>query len=120
MAFQYLFAGVAVSRLEAALAWYERLLGRPPDVVPHDREAMWEVAGTGWIYVVADAERAGKALVTMLVEDLEHELAMIAARGILAGPVETAPGRYRKAIIEDPEGNRIQLGEALSGGTEQA
>jgi predicted enzyme related to lactoylglutathione lyase len=113
---RYLFCGVAVADLGSALAWYERLLGRPPDVVPNDQEAMWQVTDTGWIYVVSDADRAGKALVTVMVDDLGEELGSIEERGISSGPVETAPGLYRKAIIEDPEGNVIQLGQDLSAG----
>jgi len=84
--------------------------------VPNDQEAMWQVTDTGWIYVVSDADRAGKALVTVMVDDLGEELGSIEERGISSGPVETAPGLYRKAIIEDPEGNVIQLGQDLSAG----
>jgi predicted enzyme related to lactoylglutathione lyase len=50
--------------------------------------------------------------VTLLVDDLDRQLAEIAGRGISVGPIETAPGRYRKVVITDPDGNRIQLGEA--------
>jgi catechol 2,3-dioxygenase-like lactoylglutathione lyase family enzyme len=118
MAPQILFAGVAVARLDAALEWYERLLGRPPDMRPHEREAVWQVTETGWIYVVADEARAGKGLVTVMVDDLEADLAAIAQRGIVTGPVETAPGLYKKTVVEDPEGNLIQLGQALGRGDE--
>lgn len=111
---KYLCAGVPVADLEQAQAWYERLLGRPPDVVPNDLEVMWQVTETGLIYVVADPDRAGKALVTVLVEDLDAELDAVRERGITVGPVETAPGLHRKAIFEDPEGNLISLAQALS------
>ena len=36
-----------------------------------DNEAMWQVADRGWIYVVGDTNRAGNALLTLLVDDLE-------------------------------------------------
>ncbi|MDQ6775875.1 MAG: VOC family protein [Actinomycetota bacterium] len=114
MAPQYLLAGLAVARLDPALAWYERFFGRPPDVVPNETEAMWEVTDTGWVYVVADEARAGRGLMTVMVEDLDEQLAALEERGIAAGPVETAPGLFRKTIIEDPEGNVIQLGQSLS------
>jgi hypothetical protein len=34
MAVTHLFAGVAVAGYDPAIAWYQRLLGRPQDVVP--------------------------------------------------------------------------------------
>ena len=105
-----LFAGMPVTDLPAALAWYERLLGGAPAFYPNDDEAVWRVAG-GWVYVVRDAARAGNALVTLLVDDLDAEVAALAARGIRPGPIETIPGAVRTAKIEDPDGNRIQLGQ---------
>ena len=61
------FAGVAVADFPAPRAWYERLLGRPPDMVPHETEVVWKLTEGGWIYVVGDPERAGGSLVTLLV-----------------------------------------------------
>jgi catechol 2,3-dioxygenase-like lactoylglutathione lyase family enzyme len=106
-----LFAGVPVRDRDAAFAWYERLLDAGPDFRPHDDEAVWRVAG-GWIYVVLDPERAGRALVTLLVDDLDARLAALAGRGIAPGPVETlAGGATRRAVVVDPDGNRIAFGE---------
>lgn len=36
---------------------------------------MWQVAGTGSIYLVADVDRAGRSPLTLIVDDLERELA---------------------------------------------
>ena len=110
-----LFAGVPVANFNSASAWYERFFGRPPDVIPSPgREVMWQVAGAGWIYVVVDPERAGNALVTVSVPDVEERLAELAARGIGAGPIEEqAPGAF-KAELEDPDGNRIGLAQVPS------
>jgi catechol 2,3-dioxygenase-like lactoylglutathione lyase family enzyme len=33
----HMFAGIPVSDLDVAFAWYEDLLGRPPDRHPHER-----------------------------------------------------------------------------------
>ncbi len=60
MAITQAFAGVAVADYGSALAWYERLLGRAADFHPHETEAVWQLTETGWIYVVGDANRAGK------------------------------------------------------------
>ena len=111
-----LFAGIPVANFTAASAWYERFLGRPPDVIPSPgREVMWQVAEAGWIYVVVDPERAGHALVTVSVPDVEQRVAELAARGIAAGPIEEqAPGAW-KAEVEDPDGNRVGLAQLPSG-----
>ncbi|MDX6630918.1 MAG: hypothetical protein QOH00_3164, partial [Gaiellales bacterium] len=116
MAVTEFFAGVAVADFGAALAWYERLFGKPPDFFPHESEAVWRVIDHAWVYVVADAERAGRGLITILVEDLEQQVAELAERGIETDPIETIPGAVRKAELTDPEGNRITFGQPLAQG----
>jgi hypothetical protein len=114
----WFFAGVAVADYPLARAWYERLMGGPPDFTPHDHEAVWQIVENGWIYVVADAERAGKALLTLMVDDLDRHVTELTERGIAVGAIETQPGRYRKAEVIDPEGNKICIGQALSPGND--
>jgi hypothetical protein len=111
MAFTDLFAGIAVTQIGPARAWYERLFSRPADMLPNDNEAAWQLAGHGWIYLVADATRAGHGLVTVLVDDLDGMLAGLAERALEAEPVETLGNGVRKASITDPDGNRISFGE---------
>jgi predicted enzyme related to lactoylglutathione lyase len=41
---EVVFADIPVSDLQAALPWYERLLGRPADIVVKDDEVMWRLA----------------------------------------------------------------------------
>ena len=114
MAVTEFFAGVAVADFGVALAWYERLFGKPPDFFPHESEAVWRITEHAWVYVVADAERAGKALITILVEDLDDKAAELAARGVPVGPIDVMPGAARKLEITDPEGNRITFGQPLA------
>ena len=106
----HVFAGVPVTDLQVGLAWWERLLGRPPDMRPNDDEACWQLTESGWIYVVRDADRAGKGLLTVLVDDLDADLAGIAARGIAVGEVTEIPG-VRRTELTDPDGNRVQFGQ---------
>jgi catechol 2,3-dioxygenase-like lactoylglutathione lyase family enzyme len=113
LSIEHVFAGVAVTRLDPSIAWYERFLGKPPDMRPNDHEATWQLAGAAWVYVVADKSRAGNALLTLLVDDLDEELASLARRGVPAGDVETAPGLFRRTTITDPDGNRIRMGQTL-------
>jgi hypothetical protein len=111
MAVTEFFAGIAVADFASVLAWYERLMGKPPDFFPHEREAVWRVTEHAWIYVVADAERAGKALLTIPVDDLDDQLAQLAARGLPAGPIDVIAGSVRTVVLPDPEGNRITFGQ---------
>ena len=111
MSIEYVFAGLAVTGVDAAIDWYERLLGKPPDMRPNDREATWRLTETASVYIVADEDRAGQSAVTMFVDDLDAELEGIARRGISVGEVETTPGLPRRVKISDPAGNAIQLAE---------
>jgi hypothetical protein len=51
MEIAHLFAGVAVTDFAAAFGWYERLFGRPPDMLPQEGEAVWRLSSGGSIYV---------------------------------------------------------------------
>src|SRR5690242_18767904 len=104
MSIEYVFAGLAVTRLDPALDWYERLFGKPPDMRPNEREATWQVAQTASVYIVADEDRAGRGAVTMFVDDLDIELDGMTRRGIEVGDIESAPGLFRRVQINDPDG----------------
>lgn len=111
MAATHLFAGVAVSDHTLALDWYGRFFGRPPDLTPNEREAAWELAPGAWLYFLDDPARAGGSFATLLVDDLDGFLAALGSRGIASEePHEVIPGT-RAALVSDPDGNTIQLGE---------
>ena len=90
------------------------LLWTVPDVIVAENESMWQVAETGWIYVVGDTNRAGKALLTLLVDDLEEHIAELGERALATSAIDTVPGLYRKAVMTDPESNLISIGSDLS------
>jgi predicted enzyme related to lactoylglutathione lyase len=104
-----LFACVPVSDFEAALAWYERLFARPPDVVAHEHEVMWHVTDRGWLYIVLEAARAGNSTVSMAVSDIEAATSELAQRGISSGPTERQGAAGRKSVVLDPDGNSIVI-----------
>jgi predicted enzyme related to lactoylglutathione lyase len=114
MAVQHVFASIPVPDRDAAVAWYERFVGRSPDLIPNDDEAAWRLTETAWIYVIVDAGRAGSALHTLLVDDLDAFLAGLAERGLRCGPVETMDVGVRRTMISDPHGNRLQVGQPPS------
>jgi predicted enzyme related to lactoylglutathione lyase len=109
-----LFAGVAVADYDTAVDWYARLFGRSADVIVNDDEVMWHLAGSAWLYVVKDERRAGNALVTLSVSDLDGVMTDIGQRGITGGPIEIIGDAGRKATVVDAEGNAVAFIEVAS------
>jgi predicted enzyme related to lactoylglutathione lyase len=112
MTFEHVFGAIHVSDRDAAVAWYERLFGRPPDLIPNAQEGAWQLTETAWVYVIAGAGDPGSSLHTLLVADLDSFLAGAKDAGIASGPEETKGGGVRVVFIEDPDGNRLQVGQA--------
>lgn len=108
--FTDLFAGVRVRQLADARAWYERLLGSEPAFFPNDVEAVWAVGEHRWLYVLQDSERAGSALVTIMVADLDATAEAIRRRGIEPTELEDY-GEARKYVFHDADGNEIGIGQ---------
>jgi Glyoxalase/Bleomycin resistance protein/Dioxygenase superfamily len=105
-----LFAGIPVTDYAAAVLWYERLFGGPPAFRPNETEAVWEVAEHRYIYIVANPERAGHALLLSFVDDLEDRVAGIAQRGIEPDRREAPTGGVAKVIYRDADGNEVSFG----------
>jgi catechol 2,3-dioxygenase-like lactoylglutathione lyase family enzyme len=112
--FTDLFAGVRVREIADARAWYERLLGSEPAFFPNDVEAVWAVGEHRWLYVLQDAAKAGSALVTIMVADLDATAKAIRGRGIEPTELEDY-GEARKYVFSDPDGNEIGIGQIPQG-----
>ena len=110
MEFTDLFAGVRVRDIADARAWYERLLGGQPAFFPNDLEAVWAVGEHRWFYLLEDAPKAGSALVTVMVADLDATIEAIRRRGIEPTEFEDY-GEACKYVFHDPDGNEIGLGQ---------
>jgi catechol 2,3-dioxygenase-like lactoylglutathione lyase family enzyme len=107
----HVFGGIAVADYARAVGWYTRLWGRPPDMVPHEAEVVWWLTSSASLYVVADRARAGKGLLTVIVDELDRLLAQLAGRGLTPESTEGFPGELRRAVFSDPEGNRVTFGQ---------
>jgi catechol 2,3-dioxygenase-like lactoylglutathione lyase family enzyme len=107
----HLFAGLRVRDFQAARAWYERLLGEPT-FFPHATEAVWTLANDRSVYVVEHPDGAGNSVVTIFLEDLDAQVAAIAARGLEPDESETYSNGVRKALYRDPDGNELGFGGA--------
>jgi catechol 2,3-dioxygenase-like lactoylglutathione lyase family enzyme len=107
-----LFAGLRVADFAAARAWYERLLGAEPSMLPHETEAVWELGdgSRGHLYILEDAESPGGGLITVFVDDLDARVDAIAARGIEPAERETYSNGVRKVTYRDPDGNEVGFG----------
>jgi catechol 2,3-dioxygenase-like lactoylglutathione lyase family enzyme len=104
-----LFAGVRVRDLEAARGWYERLLGEPA-FFPNDTEVVWDLADERSLYIQEDPARAGDALITVFLDDLDGRVEEIGSRGLEPAERETYSNGVRKAIYRDDDGNEIGFG----------
>lgn len=104
-----LFAGVSVVDFVEARAWYERFFGRAPDVVAHDEEVMWQIAGGGWLYVLREPAHAGHSIVAMAVSNIEGTIDGLEGRGVTAGAIKPEGDAGRKAVVLDPAGNRLEI-----------
>lgn len=104
---EVLFTSVPVADLRVALDWYQKLFGREADIVPNETEAMWCVAGNGWLYVIEDSDRAGSTVLTISVDDLDQLLADLSTRGIRSAPIESVGDKGRKSNLTDSDGNVI-------------
>jgi catechol 2,3-dioxygenase-like lactoylglutathione lyase family enzyme len=105
------FAGLPVTDHAAAAGWYEQLFGEPPFMRPHDTESVWRLEEHAWVYVVEDAERAGHGLLTVMIDDLDAQVAALAQRGLTTDPIETMDNGVRTAEIRDPDGNLVKFGQ---------
>ena len=114
MSTDLLFVGVATADFAAAVPWYSALLGRPADVIVHDREVMWRIGDGGWLYLVEDLSRAGNALVTVAVADLDQILSEIVGRGVSQPAIETIEGAGRQVGFVYAEGNIVTFIQVLS------
>ncbi len=112
MSIRNALASVAVKDVDAAIRWYEKLLGRPADSRPMSEVAEWKFERGGWLQVYQSTERIGLCSVTLAVDQIDEERSGLARRGIHAGePVRAA--KVNLLMIKDPDGNSIALAEAL-------
>jgi hypothetical protein len=109
----HLFAGIRVRDFRAARAWYDRLLGEPT-FFPHATEAVWTLAEDRSVYVVENVTGAGSSVLTIFLDDLDAQMALIADRGLEPDEIETYSSGVRKALYRDPDGNEVGLGGAPS------
>jgi predicted enzyme related to lactoylglutathione lyase len=91
------------SRVFVWASWNPRSLGTPGSSEDPRTSSLT------WLYLKADAERAGGALLTISVAGLERTVEEIRSRGIECGAIEEVGDAGRKATLTDPDGNTISF-----------
>lgn len=110
MAVYGIYASATVSNFDAALVWYEALMGRPADDRPMPGMAQWRNMGAAGLQLWQDDARAGKGLITIVVPNLATERSRLSGLGLQL--INEAKGVFGAvAQIFDAEGNRINIAE---------
>ena len=112
MSIQNVLASVAVEDSQAAVKWYEKLLGRPADSTPMPEVAEWKFPRGGWLQVYCLPERAGSGSFTLAVDDIEAEIRKLDALGIDTRQ-RSSGEKVKTVMIADPDGNHIAFAEAI-------
>ncbi len=113
MAIKNALAGIPVTSLEVAVAWYTKVMDRTPDSSPMPELYEYSLPEGGWMQIFVDPERAGKASVTLVVDDLDGALADLRRIGISATePIRT--NYVDTARVMDPDGNQLVFAQAKS------
>lgn len=89
-----------------AVKWYQKWIGRVPDVEPMEGVAEWQLAENAWIQVSVDPEPAGRTTVVVGVKDIEAQHSACAAAGIAMGDISDY-GVVKTSEAVDPAGNKI-------------
>ena len=104
-------AGNAVKDIDAAVVWYEQILG--PASRPMDEVAEWQLPNGGCLQVFEDGIRAGLSSVTLVVEDLDREIAGLESKGIRIDE-KSRSDLVDVAIVQDHDGNQVVFAHAKS------
>jgi catechol 2,3-dioxygenase-like lactoylglutathione lyase family enzyme len=104
-----------VRDLDAGRAFYTQKLGFQETYV--DDEGRWASLERGEMKIaIAEGEPQEEAgVATVDVDDIKAEADRLRGEGIEVGTVLELHGEMRLLDIYDPDGNRIQLAEELSG-----
>lgn len=104
-------AGIAVRDIDAAVLWYEQILG--PASRPMDEVAEWRLPNGGCVQVFEDGIRAGLSSVTLVVEDLDREIMGLQSKGIRIDE-KSQSDMVDVAIVQDYDGNQVVFAHAKS------
>jgi catechol 2,3-dioxygenase-like lactoylglutathione lyase family enzyme len=101
-----------------ARAWYERLLGRPPDVRPDadDTFVEWHFQPGYWELHIVQSDQPGtqQGRLRLGVREVEAARHSLVDSGLEVTEVEELPRVVRWCNFDDPWGNRLGLYQDLA------
>jgi len=102
------YTALLVGDLDAAEAWYTKLLGRRPDNRPMATLVQWELFDHVGLALSSNAEIAGPGVLFLIVDDVAAERRRLADLGITLG--DDIAGDYSTlAQVRDADGNMLTL-----------
>lgn len=104
--------GVSVRSLREARAWYERLLGKSPELEPVPGIVEFKVGGT-WLQLEEGHGGPTGWAFRFGVRSLVQEVSRLRQLGIQVGEMVTVPGVIQFCDFKDPDGNPLSLYELL-------
>lgn len=107
---------VRVSNFHEGFRWYQELLGRAPDFVPHEGFAEWELVPGSWLQVAHGVPAEGTGPLRFGVPDIETERdRVIVQLGVDPFAIDSrAEVPVKWATFADPWGNRLGFFEYLN------
>ena len=105
---------IHVSDLAAGVRFYRALLGRGPDVAPHEDFKEWELSPGAWLQL-AEGDGPLPHPLRLGVDDLHRSRQAVLALGVACQEPEHIPGLAAWCDFSDPWGNRLGLFQDLAG-----
>ena len=102
MSIKNALASVAVRDLRAAVQWYEKVLGKPPDSRPMSEVAEWKFERGGWLQIYQLPARAGSGSFTLTVSDIDHHVTQLNKLGIDTSQ-RSSGDKVKTLMISDPD-----------------
>lgn len=112
---------VRVNDFQKGRHWYQTLLKRQPDFIPHEGFIEWEVTPGCWLQVAEGTPTAGSGPIRLGVKDIEEErkrlLKELQIEPFEIHSKEGVPVKW--GTFEDPWGNLLGLYEYLDKNLEE-
>ncbi|WP_409291306.1 VOC family protein [Peribacillus sp. SCS-37] len=106
---------VRVSNFKEGLEWYNSLLNKQPDLIPHDGFAEWELLPGCWLQVAEGVPAEGTGPLRLGTANIEAERERLVEQlGIDCFEIQSRPEVSVKwGTFADPWGNRLGFFEYL-------
>jgi predicted enzyme related to lactoylglutathione lyase len=104
---------IPVRDIDAATAWYTKVLRKPHDIEPVPGVREFEVAGT-WIQLGESTQGGSGWTLRIGVADLAAERKRLEQLGLELGETQTVPGVISFFEFADPDANNLSCYQVLS------